>query len=109
MWIVKGVFLGAWLFAFGTITFLWLAVYRHMAPDTAVSIQVITSFTTQSPWWWASLIASFIVGCTLVRSWPGRSPIALWIFLIVTSLIPVGFLAFFYVISSRLKEVAGKP
>ncbi|PYU15583.1 MAG: hypothetical protein DMG37_04635 [Acidobacteria bacterium] len=109
MWILKSIFLGVWLFGFGTIAFLWLAVYRHMAPHTAVDLRLIAGLTTQNPWWWASLVAGVILGCALVRSWPGKASVALWIFLFLTSIVPVGLFALFYVFSSKLKEIVGKP
>ena len=107
MWILKGMFLGAWLFWFGTIAFLWSAIYRHMSPHTAVDVRLIAGLTTQNPWWWASLVASVVIGCALVRSWPSKSSVALWIFLLVTSIVPVGLFGLFYVLSSKLKEAIG--
>ena len=64
MWILKSIFLGVWLFGFGTIAFLWLAVYRHMAPHTAVDLRLIAGLTTQNPWWWASATST---------GWRGRN------------------------------------
>jgi hypothetical protein len=107
MWILKGTFLGLWLFGFGTITFLYFAVHRGLPSRTAVAVDVITSYTTQNPWWWAALAACTVLGFALVRSWPGKESVVLWIFLLVTSVVPVGFFGLFYVLSSKLKAAAG--
>jgi len=32
MWILKTVTLGLWLFGFGTIAFLYFAIYRNLPP-----------------------------------------------------------------------------
>ena len=106
MSIVKSIFLGLWLFGFGTIAFLYFAVYRGLSSRTAVAVDVITAYTTQNPWWWAALVACTVLGCALVRSWMGKGSVALWVFLLVTSVIPVGFFGLFYVLWSRLKADA---
>jgi hypothetical protein len=107
MWILKSTFLGLWLFGFGTVAFLYFAVFRGLSSRTAVAVHVITSHTTQNPWWWGALVACTVLGFALVRSWPGKGSVALWIFLLVTSVVPVGFFGLFYVLSSKLKAVAG--
>src|SRR5229473_3023116 len=63
VWILKGAFLGLWLFAFGTLGFLCLTVFRNLRPNTAVGLSVITGYTTQNPLWWAALLISIVVGC----------------------------------------------
>lgn len=110
MWVLKSLFLGFWLFGFGTIVFLYFAVYRGLSSGTAVAVSAsaITLHTTQNPWWWASLVACTILGCALVRSWPGKGSVVLWIFLLVTSVIPVGCFGLFYILSSKLKEAVIK-
>jgi hypothetical protein len=110
MWILKGVFLGAWLFEFGTIAFLYLSVYRNLSPKTAaVGVTVLTGFTLQNPLWWAALAACVVLGCALVGSWPvgpGKSSLALWIVLGVTFLIPLGLIGLFMAMVAKLKEAA---
>lgn len=105
MWIVKGTFLGTWLFSFGTIAFLYFAIYRNLRPNTAVSLHVITSLTTQNPLWWIALVACIALGCALIASWPRKVPSVLWITLLVTSVIPLGLLGLVLVIWSKFKAL----
>ncbi len=102
MWVLKGAFLGLWLFAFGTIALLYLAVYRNLQPNSAVGVTVITGYTTQNPRWWAALVISIVVGCLVVRSWPGKA--WFWIALMVTFLFPVGLLGLFLALIARLRH-----
>jgi hypothetical protein len=37
----KGLFLGVWLFSFGTIAYLWLVLFRRLAPNTAIGIDLL--------------------------------------------------------------------
>jgi hypothetical protein len=104
MWIIKGAFLGAWLFGFGTIAFLYLAVYRNLPPNTAVAADIITRFTSENPLWWAALAACIVLGCAMVGSWPGKVSPIVWGALGVTFIVPVGFFAMFMVLAARLRE-----
>lgn len=106
MWLLKGGFLGLWLFGFGTLAFLWFSFFRHLSRNSAVSTQLISGATTQNPWWWAALIACIVLGCALVRSWPGKSSGVLWIFLLVTSVIPVSLFGLYAFLLFKLREAA---
>jgi hypothetical protein len=90
VWILKGAFLGLWFFAFGTLVFLYLAVYHNLRPNTAVGLSVLVSYTTWNPVWWGALAIAIVVGCLVVRSRPGKS--WFWISLMVTLLFPAGLL-----------------
>ena len=90
MWILKGSFLGLWLFAFGTLAFLYLAVFRNLRPNTAVGLSVLASYTTWNPLWWGALPVAIVAGCLAARSWPGNR--WFWISLMVTFLFPAGLL-----------------
>jgi|ERR1700730_11932826 len=103
MWIAKGTLLGIWLFSFGTIAFLYLALYRHLQPKTAVAVNVITHMTTHNVLWWMALALCLAIGVLITRSWPGKP--ALWIVLVVTELFPVGLLATFFALVGRNKEM----
>ncbi len=133
MWILKGVLLGAWLFIFGTIAMvLYVAVFRRLPGWTIIGgtwlfifgiiaflyfairklgggmiedPTVFASRTIQNPLWWVALAACIVLGCALVRSWPGKgySP-GFWVALLVTDLIPLGLLGLFLVAVARLKE-----
>ena len=104
MWIAKGTLLALWLFGFGTMALLYFSIYRHVPPNSAVDIRVITAPTTQNPFWWAALVVCLILGLAIARSWSG--PLALWIALLVTGLVPVGCLALFLVLVYKLKQVS---
>jgi hypothetical protein len=69
MWILKGTLLGLWLFGFGTLAFLYIAVYRHMRPNSAVDVRLITGYTTDNPMWWIALAVCLALGYAIVRSW----------------------------------------
>jgi hypothetical protein len=106
MWIAKGTLLGAWLFSFGTIAYLYLALYRHLQPQTAVGVDLITHMTIQNVLWWTALATCLAIGLFITRSWSGRP--ALWIALVATELFPVGLLVLFLMVVSRMKAMAGK-
>ena len=105
MWIVKGTFLGAWLFAFGTIAFLYFALFRNLPHLSAVSLNLITGLTTQNTWWWVALVACIAIGCALIGSWPRKVSPAMWITLLITSVIPLGLLGLVIVIWSKFKAL----
>ena len=104
MWIAKGTLLALWLFGFGTLGYVYFAIFRHLPPSTAVDIRVITAPTTQNPFWWAGLVVCLILGLAIARSWPG--PTGLWIALLVTGLVPAGCLALFLALVYKLKQVS---
>jgi hypothetical protein len=106
MWVLKGTFLGLWLFGWGTIIFMYFAAFRGLRPGTAMGVSVITAYTSQNPWWWASLVACTILGLALVGSYPGKGPVALWVVLIVTGMIPAGFFGLFIFMVAKLREIA---
>jgi len=90
VWILKGAFLGLWVFAFGTFVFLYLAVFRNLRSNTAVGLSVLVGYTTWNPLWWAALAVAIVAGCLVARSWPGTR--WFWISLMVTFLFPAGLL-----------------
>lgn len=107
MWLIKGLFLSLWLFGFGTIAFLYFAVFRPVTSNKATAVSVITSYTTQNFWWWTALAACIALGLALVRSYPSKGPVALWVALIVTSVVPAGFIGIFIFLAAKLREAAG--
>lgn len=104
MWILKGTVLGLWLFGFGTIALLYLAVYRGLPPHSAVGVTVITAYTIQNLWWWAALLTCLALGGAVARRWSG--PAVLWIALLVTGLIPAGLLTLFIVLAVKVKQAS---
>ncbi len=104
MWMAKGTLLALWLFGFGTMAWLYIALYRHLQPNSAVGISVIASLTIHHPFWWTALVVCLVLGYGIARSWSG--PLGLWIALLVTGLIPAGCLAFFLVLIVKLKQAS---
>lgn len=103
MWILKGLFLGVWIFAFGTIALLYFNIYRRLPPHSAVGVTVITAYTTQNPLWWAALVISVAAGCLFVYSWPGKG--WFWGVLLVTFLFPAGLFGIFLFLLAKLRQV----
>lgn len=104
MWIFKSTLLALWLFGFGTLCFLYFVLYRHMPSNSTVDVRVIYALTIQNPFWWAGLVACLVLGYVIARSWSG--PLVLWIALLVTGLIPAGFLTLFLVLAYKLKQAS---
>lgn len=104
MWFAKGTLLALWLFGFGTMAYLYVAVFRHTPPNSAVDIRVITGLTIQSPLWWTGLVVCLVLGLAVARSWSG--PVGLWITLATTGLIPAGCLALFLVLVYKMKQAS---
>ncbi len=102
MTIAKGLLLGIWLFSFGTVTFLYFALFRK-ASGGMVGVDIIAHLTTHSPVWWVALVSCLALGLFTTRSWSGR-PI-LWVALVVTELFPMGLLAMFLALVARNKEM----
>jgi hypothetical protein len=101
---LKLAFLGAWLFGFGTIAFLYLAIYRHLPPNTAVaadtsSLTLRQRILSGGPRWWP---ASYWV----VPWWdrPRQGSAVLWGALGLTFLVPAGSFVVFLVIAAKLRE-----
>ena len=90
MWILKGSFLGLWVFAFGTLAFLYVGVFRNLRPNTAVGLSALAGYTTWNPLWWGALLVAIVAGCLVARSWSGNR--WFWVSLMVTFLFPAGLL-----------------
>jgi hypothetical protein len=106
MWILKGTLIGLWVLGFGTMALLYFAVYSNLPRNSAVGVTVITHYTTQNLLWWTALIVCLVLGCAIARSWSG--PPVLWIALLVTGLIPAGFLALFIALVGKLKQASSR-
>jgi hypothetical protein len=102
MWIAKGTLLALWLFGFGTMALLYFSIYRHVPPNSAVDVRIITTLTAQNPLWWPALVLCFVIAFAITRSWSG--PLDLWIAVLVTGLIPAGSLALFLLLVYKGKQ-----
>ncbi len=69
MWILKGTLLGTGLFLVGTIFFLFAAA-RPFRANSAIGLSVITGLTIHNFLFWMTFLASVVIGCAIVRSWP---------------------------------------
>lgn len=79
--------------------YLYLMIYRHLPPHTAVDVASIGLLTMLNPMWWAGLVICLIVGLAIARSWSG--PLGVWIALVATGLIPGGALAVFLALITK--------
>jgi hypothetical protein len=100
MEIIKSLFLGIWLVSFGTITYLYFVLYRRLPRSTAIGSSVFAAYMTYNPFWWAGVLACFMLSFVIVKSWPGR-PI-FWIALAVTELLPAGMLTMFLILMFKV-------
>jgi hypothetical protein len=105
MSIIKGLFIGVWLFSFGTIAYFLLKGFVPR-PGTSFDIRTISFMTVSNPSWYLAFVACLCVGLIVARSWHIHT--AIWVGLIVTEFFPAAILALFLVVVRRLKEVAGK-
>jgi hypothetical protein len=103
MAIAKTILLGMWLASFGTIAYLYLAIYRKLPANTSVSVSVFEAYMTRNVFWWLGLAVCFGVAFMILRAWPGR-PI-LWVALAVTELVPMGLVVMFLMLAARNREV----
>jgi hypothetical protein len=99
MWMLKGAFLGLWVFAFGTLAYLFLTLSRFSGPNRAIGLSVLAAYTTWNPLWWAALAISIVAGCLITRSWRGKG--WFWFALMVTFLFPAGLLALILAVTIR--------
>jgi hypothetical protein len=63
MWILKGVFLSAFLFVLSTITFLYFTVYRHLEPHTSFDLRSLFL----NPLWWTMGGVCFVLGLAITH------------------------------------------
>jgi hypothetical protein len=108
MWILKGTLLGLWLSGFGTIAYLYLAIFRYMPLGSMINVTFLPHRTIQNPLWWVALVVCFVLSYAIARSWAG--PTILWVGLLVTGLVPAGLLALYITMAVKLKQAAqGHP
>ena len=69
MWIMKGAALGLALFSVGTLGFLMLTI-RPAGSHSAIGVGALLGMTTGNFLWWTALVASVVLGCCIVGSWP---------------------------------------
>jgi uncharacterized membrane protein len=69
MWILKGSLLGTGLFLVGTVFFL-ISALGPLRANTAIALSAITGYTIHNPLFWVAFLASLMLGCAIVGSWP---------------------------------------
>ena len=78
MWMLKGAPLGLVFFSVGAIVYLvlWLRADSQFSDAKAIGLSVISYLTIYNPFFWALLLASIVIGCAMVRSWPVGIPVS---------------------------------
>ena len=104
MWILKGTLLGLWLFGYGSLFYLYLTIFRPLRPHSATSFNLLTGQTIYNPLWWVALLVSLVLGYAIAHRWSG--PPLLWIALLLTGLVPAGYLGVVILIAAKLKHVS---
>ena len=103
--IIRGLFMGVWLFSFGTIAYLLLKGFIP-TPGSAFDIRTLYFLTVYNASWWLALVASLCVGLIVARSF--RIGTIWWAGLIITELFPVALLTVILVLAGKLREVSGR-
>lgn len=85
------------------MTVLYFAFFRNLPSNSGVDVRTITWYTIHNPLWWAGLAVCLAFGFAIVRSWP--VPPILWVAVLVTGLVPAGFLALFIVLVVKLNSL----
>lgn len=107
MWLLKGTLLSVWLFSFGTIAYLYFALFRRLPSDAgSIDVRTFSHLTVLNPVWWIALAVCLAIGLFITRSWAGKP--ALWIALVVTELFPVALLVGIFVLVGKMRQMAGK-
>ncbi len=110
---IKGIILGASLFAIGVFVFLMAALRMRgpllAGPGQAYSIDVRTLafMTTQNLWFWIAGVACLAIGLAVAASWPGKFSPVFWILLALADVVPATALGIFLVLIQRL-QAAGR-
>jgi hypothetical protein len=109
---LKGIVLGASLFAIGVFVFLFAALRMRgpllAGPGQAYSIDIRTlaSMTTQNFWFWVAGVACLLIGVAITASWPGKFSPVFWILVGLADVVPVTALGIFVALVRRLHQVA---
>lgn len=94
-----------WLFSFGTIAYLYFALFRRLPPGPgSIDIRSFAFLTVSNPSWWLWLVACLSIALIITHAWSGKT--ILWVALAVTELVPVGLLTLILVMVNRLKAIA---
>jgi len=111
---LKGIVLGASLFAIGVFVFLFAALRMRgpllAGPGQAYSIDIRTlaSMTLQNFWFWVAGVACLLIGVAITASWPGKFSPVFWILVGLADVVPVTALGIFVALVRRLHQVAGR-
>jgi len=86
------------------MAFLYFAIFRDLPSNFAVDIRLVTWYTTRNPALWTALVVCLALGYAVVRSL--SAPVILWVVVLVTGLVPAGFVALFVALALRLRHVS---
>jgi hypothetical protein len=103
MWIIKGLLLALWLVGFGTLTRLYVEIRRIHPRGAAISVSPgwVAYQTIRSVLWWTATLVCVAGSFALTRMWKG--PLAPWIVVAITDLIPAGAFALYAAIFIKLR------
>ena len=104
-WIIKGTFIGLWLFSYATIAYFVLKGFIPR-PGTTIDARTVLFLTVSNPSWWLGLVASLAIGLMIARAWHIRPVV--WAALIFSGLFPAVLFTIFVVILGKLKQAAGQ-
>jgi len=111
---VKGIILGASLFAIGVFIFL-VAFLRRSGPlfappgqAYAIDIRTIAVLTTQNVWFWIAGVACLAIGLAITATWGGKFSPVFWVLVALADVVPVAALGIFLVLVQKLHQVAGR-
>lgn len=74
MWLLKGILLGLGLFFVGSLVYVGNKL-RPFEEHKATGISLITGLTIHNPLFWVMLVASLLIGCVIVHSWPAAAKV----------------------------------
>jgi len=69
MWILEVNLVGTGLCLVGTVLFL-VGTLGPFKGNRAIGLSAITGVTIHNPLSWITFVASLVIGCAIVRSWP---------------------------------------
>jgi hypothetical protein len=111
---IKGLILGASLFAVGVFVFL-VAFRLRSGPLFApagqafsIDVRTIASMTMQNMWFWVAGVACLAIGLAITVSWGGKFSPVFWVLVALADVLPVAALGIFLVLVQKLHQIAGR-
>ena len=96
----KGTWFAFWSLSFGTMVYLYFALFSNSRPHTATGMSALTGYTLANPIWWIALIICLVVGNAIAKYWP--VPRFVWIASLVSGAIPAGLILLILVLATKV-------